>query len=158
MHSTAITRKNVSRPMRWILDNVLTEPFRILHYGEGKAYFDTYALSKGSIYPVEVYEPHPAENEPWKKDVPLGYFDLCISVYVLNTLVPSEREFVIWQMTNKADRAIAAVRTDKINGRPMFDGVITSRNTFQKSFSRSECEELGKVLTYNSSFAIIDLY
>lgn len=158
MHATAITRKSVSRPMRWIRDNVLLEPMRILHYGEGRAYFDTLALSKGSIYPVEVYEPYPSEYEPWKKDVPLGYFDLCVSIYVLNTLVPSEREFVIYQMKTKADRVIAAVRTDKINGHPMFDGVITSRNTFQKSFSRSECEELGKVLTYNSSFAIIDLY
>ena len=157
MHSTAITRKDISRPMRWILGNVLLEPMRVLHYGEGKAYFDTLALERVSMYQVAVFEPYPANNEAWKAYPPCGHYDVCVSIYVLNTIEPEERAQVIDDMRKRADRIIVAVRTDKINGYPALDGVVTKRGTFQKSYSRSDCEELGNVLTYNSSYAIVDI-
>lgn len=159
MHRTARYRKEVSAPTRWMLKNLPNfMKGKILHYGEGRAYVDTWAMNNVSMYPVAVYEPYPAQDEPWKADKPIGYFDLCISVYVLNVLLPYDRDRAIWDMCNRADFAIAAVRTDKIEGHPMFDGVVTKADTFQKSYTREEAEEIStQVLTYNSSFAILQL-
>jgi hypothetical protein len=81
-----------------------------------------------------------------------------VANYVLNTLTPDARAEAFLQAYIAGQYAIFTVRLDRVDGEPFEDGVITKRGTFQKSFSRSECEELGRVLTYNSSFAIIDLY
>lgn len=155
MHRTAITRKDVSAPMKWILEN-LEIPGAVLHYGEGKAYLDTAAL-RDSGADVAVYEPYPAPRQRYKAILPADYFDMLVSIYILNVLEPYERNLVLSEMKIIADRAVVAVRTDKIAGTPHLDGVITKIGTFQKSFSRAECESLGRVLTYNSSFAIIEL-
>lgn len=155
MHRTAIARKDISAPMRWMLEN-LEIPGAVLHYGEGKAYMDSAALRKVATT-VAVYEPFPTEGQEYKANMPSGYYGMCVSIYVLNVLEPDERAKVIWDMCNRADFVYAAVRTDKIAGTPFKDGVITKTGTFQKSFTRAKCEELGKVLTFNSSFAIIEL-
>lgn len=156
MHRTAIARKDVSAPMKWMLENLEMHDLKVLHYGEGKAYIDTGALMVVGA-DVSVYEPFPAEGERYKAILPSDYFDMLISIYVLNVLFHDERLMTIEEMECIADRSIVAVRTDKINGMPFEDGVITKTGTFQKSFSRAECEALGNVLTYNSSFAIIEL-
>lgn len=156
MHSTAIKRKKVSRPMDWIVNN-LDLAGDILHFGEGKAYPDTSILSE--LGNVSVYEPYPHEAYPSKADLPSDeYFDFIISVYVLNVMTPHERDNAIDWMKAHGDVVIAAVRTDKINGVPSYDGVETSTGSFQKSFTKLDCETLGQVLVFkHGAYAIVEL-
>lgn len=129
----------------------------VLHYGEGRAYQDTDALQDRAFL-VDVYEPDPAEGEDWKADHPVGaQYQFVVSVYVLNVLTPDTRESVIHDMRGYGLKAYAAVRTDKIKGVPMYDGVLTRAGTFQKSFSLVDANRLGKVLTWNPAFAIVEL-
>lgn len=108
---------------------------------------------------VAVYEPYPAQEFPLKADLPQDeHFDFIISVYVLNVMKPYERDNAITWMKEYSDVAIAAVRTDKINGVPAYDGVETRAGTFQKSFSKMDCANIGRELTYQyGSFAIVEL-
>lgn len=141
---TQITRKNVSAPMRWIVNNLYFSPFEdVLHFGEGKAFADTEALRLppyGSGPYVMAFDP----NSPhvWKRDRniinPEFYtYTSGVSIYVFNTLLPSEREMAFGDMMRCCDNLIIAVRTDKVNGTPVlgYDGVTTSRDTFQTQLS-----------------------
>lgn len=129
-------RGTVSRPIRWIINNMprTLKGERILHYGEGKAYADTYALTCASGVQAVGYDPNSEYYD--SRWLPEEYFDVVIASYVLNVLPPKQRAVVIGECLAKADIAIFAVRTDKIEGRKYEDGVITSRNTFQKSYGR----------------------
>ena len=141
---TQITRKNVSAPMRWIVNNLYFSPFEdVLHFGEGKAFADTEALRLplyGSGPYVMAFDP----NSPhvWKRDrqrINPEFITYAhgVSIYVFNTLLPSERKAAFEDMMRCCDNLIIAVRTDKVNGSPVlgYDGVTTSRDTFQTQLS-----------------------
>jgi hypothetical protein len=155
--ATAIARTSVSAPVQWLVDNNYLYGL-VCNFGEGKAFKDTEAMSDlpevGGCFPYEPNSPVIA-----KRNMPMGCpFNFVVANYVLNTLTPDARAEAFLQAYIAGQYAIFTVRLDRVDGEPFEDGVITKRGTFQKSFSRSECEELGRVLTYNSSFAIIDLY
>ena len=86
--------------------------------------------------PVKVYDPHgypEYEARNWRAmDPTQSHYDLGVSIYVLNTLIPPVRETVLKEVMDVCDVAVFAVRTDKIKSNdPWMDGVITRRNTFQ---------------------------
>jgi hypothetical protein len=168
MHKTAMARKRVSKPMEWIVKNIDLAG-DILHFGEGRAYLDTELLKKyGNTY---IYEPHPAFDHTFytgdtkginytqidKRELPEEHFDYIIAIYVLNVLEPAERWKVLRWLREHGDVVLVAVRTDRIKGKRHLDGVMTTTGTFQKSYSKRDCENLGRVLTINSSFAIVEL-
>jgi hypothetical protein len=164
MHATAMARKRVSKPMEWIVKNIDLAG-DILHFGEGRAYPDTDALKQyGS---VSVYEPYPAFDKAHyisdaivkcdKTVLPDMTFDYIVAIYVLNVLEPAERWKVLRWLREHGDVVLVAVRTDSIKGKRHLDGVITSTGTFQKSYDNVALENLGRVLTRNSSFAIVEL-
>ena len=141
---TQITRKNVSAPMRWIVNNLYFSPFEdVLHFGEGKAFEDTRLLSNppyGSGPLVFAYDPN--SPDVYKRDrqrINPEFITYAhgVSIYVFNTLLPSERKAAFEDMMGCCNNLIIAVRTDKVNGAPVlgYDGVTTSRDTFQTQLS-----------------------
>lgn len=128
---TQITRKTTSAPMRWIVGNVpFPEYGSVLHFGEGKAFEDSYALGLRGLA-VFAYDPNSPHE--WKRDPEIldRTYDYGVSVYVFNTLLPEDRAWAYLNMLGCCEHLLIAVRTDKVNGDKWRDGVITSRNTFQ---------------------------
>lgn len=135
--ATAIARKTVSAPTRWLCEHHYVYG-DVLHFGEGKAYQDTAALEAlpgvGGVY---AYDPNSVDE--YKRILPMGcQFDFTVCNYVLNTLMPMEREQAFIDAFLKSVCAIFTVRIDKVEGQPWADGVITSRGTFQTQLSAEE--------------------
>lgn len=79
-------------------------------------------------YPIYI-----KEENPWPfKD---QKFDTVICTYVLNVLPPAERKKTIEHILSISKNAFFTVRTDPVKGIPFEDGVMTKRQTFQKSFT-----------------------
>lgn len=164
---TQIKRKQVSAPTRWIIGHIDLNDKFILHYGEGKAFEDTRVLSAFSGSFVATYDPHTEANDPSVLDV---QYDVGISNYVFNTLLPATRAKAFSDMLACCKRCIIAVRTDKVNGSPVlgYDGVTTSRDTFQTQLSADAWVEWFErmspdrtsveVLHNGGHFAIIDVW
>ncbi len=125
---TMMTRKAVSAPMRWIIGHIDLNDKFILHYGEGKAFEDTRVLSAFSGSFVATYDPHTESNDPSVLDVD---YDVGVSNYVFNTLLPKDRNEAFYDMLACCNRCLISVRTDPVSGLPHADGVITQRGTFQ---------------------------
>lgn len=135
--TTAIARKTVSAPTRWLCENHYVYG-DVLHFGEGKAYQDTAALEAlPNINEVYAYDPNSVDE--WKRTLPIGCrFGFTVCNYVLNTLMPMEREQAFIDAFLKSVYAIFTVRISKVEGQPWADGVITSRGTFQTQLSAEE--------------------
>ena len=144
---TQIARKTVSAPMRWIVNNLYFSPFEdVLHFGEGRAVEDTRLLSNppyGSGPLVFAYDPH--SPDLWKRDrarinPELQTYAHGVSIYVFNTLLPSERKAAFEDMLGCCENLIIAVRTDKVKGweHPLTPGVITKRGTFQTQLNAEQ--------------------
>lgn len=144
---TQITRKNVSAPMRWIVNNLYFSPFEdVLHFGEGKAFADTEALRLppyGSGPYVMAFDP----NSPhvWKRDRQIinpEFYTYAhgVSIYVFNTLLPKDRDEAFYDMLACCNRCYIAVRTDRVPGHPhpLTPGVITQRGTFQTQLNAEQ--------------------
>lgn len=129
---TAIARKSVSAPMKYLgkLRGPPYGPMNVLHFGEGKAYEDTKYLKRNGAR-VTSYDPN-SEN-PFARDPTLLdlHYDFGFAIYVFNTLTPHVRTAAFHKLLNCCDRVIIAVRTDKVDGQPYEDGVITKLGTFQ---------------------------
>lgn len=128
--ATAIARTKVSAPTQWIVDHAYVWG-NVLHYGEGKAFHDTAALSAlPQVDNVDAYDPN--SPDPLKHVLPSGCaYHFGVSNYVLNTLTPAEREDAFIEGFLKCAYSIWTVRLDKVDGDPVFDGVLTKRGTFQ---------------------------
>ncbi len=132
-NKTQISRKGPSRPIRVLQDkgHMPKSSDVVLHHGEGKAFPDTEILEQHALS-VEVFEPasdDPAKNDPFI--LKGGRFDKSFSNFVFNTLPVSERVDAFHDLLHTSQEAFIAVRTDKVNGEPFEDGVITKRGTFQ---------------------------
>ena len=140
---TQIVRSTTSAPMRWIIKNVEFSPFEnVLHFGEGKAFEDSHALAHGGPL-VKAFDP----NSPhvWKRDRAIldQRYDVGVSVYVFNTLLPADRAKAFKDMLACCQRCVIAVRTDKVNGSPVlgYDGVTTKRGTYQTQLNADAWRE-----------------
>ena len=74
------------------------------------------------------------------------FFNRILNFYVLNVVVPDERELILENLLNLSSedgRIFIAVRdvSEKVTGEPYADGVITSTGTFQHLFSPEELIE-----------------
>lgn len=128
---TQMTRTAPSRPTRWLLETRTVENKTVLHHGRGKAFVDSVAMWEAGAVVTE-YDPNvPGIDDP---DVLHQHYDVVVSNFVLNVLPPVERDRVldeIMRAVKFGGVAYIAVRTDKVNGTPVEDGVLTSRGTFQ---------------------------
>ena len=134
---TAITRKKLSAPMRWLYNNRSLGPniIRRLDYGCGQG-------SDVVLNPLafERYDPHFFPTKP------KGKFDLITCIYVLNVLQPNAMEDTIERVFNllaPGGTAYFAVRRD------VSPQGFTKRGTFQ-------CEVLlpFRKIVENKSFCI----
>lgn len=140
MTTTAMTRKSVSAPMKYLAQRrgAPYGPMEVLHFGEGKAYEDTKYLARNgaNVTPYDPNSEHELTRDPGILD---QHYDLGIAIYVFNTLKPGERYFAFKQLIDCCDTAIIAVRTDKVKGTPIFfDGVETKRGTFQTQLNANQ--------------------
>ncbi len=139
---TQITRIATSAPARFIHENGMDKCEYLLHYGEGKAFQDTKLFREHADF-VSVYDPyspHPA-NRVFPEN---SLVEKVIAIYVFNTLPPKERKEAVEKAMSLLDpggQLIAAVRADKILGAAHYDGVVTKRDTFQKSYTMAGVEK-----------------
>lgn len=124
-----------------------------IHFGEGKAYFDTVELEKfGDVRP---YDPNSASSLTRTFPTPKK---TGVAIYVFNTLPPLEREQVLRTFKDLClESWFIAVRCDPIAGKPYEDGVITGIGTFQKSYSEREAlaEFGGKVIKKTRGYILL---
>jgi len=131
----------------------------VLHHGEGKAFADTEAISNalnkskslGGGGKVYAYDPNSSIIENKNPDLLNKQYKNIISNYVLNTLPPEARSTVLKDISNALEyyngtglisvRSAEDVGTIK-NGIPTADGgVITSKGTYQKGYTKKELED-----------------
>ena len=115
-HLTAITRKSMSKPTKWLVGKGLLTG-RVLDYGCGKG-LDAELLG------AESYDPH------FQPNMPVGKFDTIFCNYVLNVIPDlTERKNVVSLIESKLEsggNAYISVRNDRsaLNG-------YTKRGTWQ---------------------------
>lgn len=129
---TAIFRSGASAPVKVLLDKQMFAEGSGINFGKGKYDFDTSAIAQQSGHCV-------GYDYTYNLDLDLlgSSYDNLYSGYVVNTLPPKARDYV-WHQMAECVRGIAfvAARTDKIPGIEFEDGVLTSINTFQKSYRK----------------------
>lgn len=147
---TAINRKNISLPLKKLLSlNKLDKLDNILDYGCGHG-FDLNYL-KNESFKVTGYDKYikTYSNESYKND----FYDKILCFYVLNTIPEiNERILVIKTLLSilKPNGSIfIAVRSiDELNAmknkeyNTYSDGLVTSKKTFQKYFSKEDISTL----------------
>jgi len=127
----AIARSSVSAPVMWLAAHNKFKG-RVIDWGCGQSVDQFYISGLDSVDECCAYDPH------WWNNRPNGIYDVIYCGYVANTLRPTRRHGLYMDMLQFMDAdsvAYIVVRSDKINGEPEADGVVTSRGTFQKSYS-----------------------
>jgi len=166
---TQIARKDISAPLRFILDNGYgPKPMQdVFHFGEGKAVKDTVALKE--VSPLTwAYDPYGVDEFVRDESHLYAEYHWIFSGYVFNTLTESDRVDALQQMLGclmPDGLALVAVRTDAVKGVEHDDGVITKRGTFQTQLdrdgwlwwfsSRSGLGFISTVLTSKPGYCII---
>ena len=136
-HKAAIVRNNFSRPVRLALEAGLFSPeTTFFDYGCGHGSDITRIAQQG--YTSEGWDPY------YSPDNPRTPADVVNLGYVINVIEdPAERREALinaWELTRKVLLVAAQVLIDDgSRGKVAYgDGVITSRNTFQKYYEQEE--------------------
>ena len=140
---TQIARRYTTAPTRWLLEHVDFSSYKtMLHFGEGRAFPDTSAFEEQGL---SVWAFDPNSPDEWKRDSKfidpsLGLYDVGVSNYVFNTLLPKDRDEAFYDMLGCCNRCYIAVRTDRVPGHPhpLTPGVITQRGTFQTQLNAAQ--------------------
>jgi len=138
---TQIARRSVTAPTRWLLEHVDFSSYRsLLHFGEGRAFPDTSAFEELGL---SVWAYDPRSPDEYKRDRRLvntyySLYDVGVSNYVFNTLLPQDRKSAFLDMLTCCNRCLISVRTDRVPGDPGADGVITQRGTFQTQLTKEQ--------------------
>lgn len=161
--ATAIKRKDISAPVKWLLNDPHYKEMlgysTVLNYGGGHAIQDSEALHAvhfdpfvtehntmpqlwGWLWMEYFFGEHRSEGHMFYN----FHWDIVYLGYVINVIAdPFERRRVLNlanEMCSNSDwsEVLVAVRSDKVQGTPHGDGVITKRGTFQKSYTQQEFE------------------
>lgn len=144
---TALKRKSISKPFKYIINNnLISNNHKILDYGCGYGY-DVQELIQLN-YNITGFDKY---IEPFndKNILNNSKFDIIVSNYMFN-VIPSleERRATLKNMLtllNENGQIIITVRNikeynkiNKSNIKEFNDGIVTSKNTFQKYFSEEE--------------------
>lgn len=87
-YKTAMSRKKLSAPARWLKDNGLITDGHWLDFGSGKGY-------DGTELNMTLYDPY---YSPWDLYEKEGTFSGVMCNYVLNTLKPNDIDIVQYQI------------------------------------------------------------
>lgn len=136
-HKAAISRNSLSKPMRLLVEsNLFAEGMTFFDYGCGYGTDIERIAEKG--YAASGWDPY------YQPDTPRIPADIVNIGYVINVIesLGERREALLnaWQLTNKVLVVAAQVLiADPNRGQIAYgDGVITSRNTFQKYYQQQE--------------------
>lgn len=144
---TAIGRSKESAPLQVLIEKSLLSKGSTLHFGKGRAHHDSIALfnETGSCSDYD-YIHHP------DIDVLGNSYTNVFASYVVNTLQFKARMYVLQQIAQSTNGvAFIAARSDTIKGTKDGDGLLTSINTFQKSYLPGELStEAEKYFNYVS--------
>jgi hypothetical protein len=170
---TQIHRRYTTAPTRWLLENVDFSSYNtLLHFGEGRAFPDTLAFE--GLFDLSVFAYDPGSPDEWKRDrkfinPSFGLYDVGVSNYVFNTLLPKDRDEAFYDMLACCNRCYIAVRTDRVPGHPhpLTPGVITQRGTFQTQLNAAQWQAYFlrvspegtsvTLLQSNGSYCILDI-
>lgn len=143
---TAIGRGDLSMPVRQALrDQVINTGVTLLDYGCGRGQ-DVARLRKMGAK-AHGWDPHFAPDEP------LVERDVVLLTYVLNVIEAAEerRETLrkAWQLAKRilVVSCRLAWELSSVKGTESGDGIVTSRNTFQRFFKPREIRELVEEVT-----------
>jgi len=135
-HKAAISRNDFSKPVRLALEaGLFTSETRFFDYGCGQG-GDVERINKLG-YPCSGWDPH------YRPDVPLITADVVNLGYVINVIESQaeRREALVkaWELTQQVLIVAAQVLIAQGNSQIAYeDGIITSRNTFQKYYDQEE--------------------
>ncbi|MDF0556718.1 DNA phosphorothioation-associated putative methyltransferase [Kamptonema sp. UHCC 0994] len=157
-HKAAMSRNSLSKPVRLALEaNLFTEGLTFFDYGCGYG-GDVKRLAEKNITTVG-WDPY------YQPDTSHVSADIVNLGYVINVIEdPGERREALvnsWELTKKVLIVAAQVLIDDRNkGRIAYgDGVITSRNTFQKYYEQEELKVyIDRVLNVDSIPVALGIY
>jgi hypothetical protein len=151
-HKTALGKgSGTSRPTRlflkWLTKNTDRKISKVLDLGAGKGRDENTCRDNHFFYTG--YDPHRdfGYDQP---DYVLGeQYDLILCNYVLNVIIPEDRQQVIHALIThlqKGTMIVLGVRQDKYevkdNWKPFENGFITTKTTFQHFFTIQEVRKI----------------
>ncbi len=152
-HKTAIARYKLSKPIQTVIEyGLLNENTSLLDYGCGQGH-DVIGLKEMGFTAVgwdPVYSPD-VDKEPT---------DIVNLGFVLNVIEdPVERADVLheaYELSNNllVVSTLVANSSTPMPGRPYKDGILTSRNTFQKYFQQNELQHYIEDVLGTSAVAV----
>ena len=137
-HLTALSRSSLSAPMQLLIRHrLLTPEVHLFDYGCGRG--DDVSLLTGEGFKAAGWDPHFAPEQP-KLEA-----DVVNLGFVINVIEdPAERVDAItkaFSLTRGVLAASVMLHPNTPQGRPFGDGILTSRQTFQKYFSQGEFKD-----------------
>ncbi len=158
-HKAAIVRKSHSRPVRLALDAELFNAPETTFFDYGCGYGGDIERIAEEGYKSAGYDPYYRPNDP------LIASDIVNLGYVINVIedLKERREALIaaWNLTQRILIVSAQVLVDdRVRGLVAYgDGIITSRNTFQKYYEQDELKTyIDQVLNVDSIPAGLGVY
>lgn len=148
MNHTAIRRKNPSKPLMLLesLSNCLSG--EILDYGCGYGKDWEYLTRIG--HTAYAYDPL---LRPHRGVLTPSFYDVVLCTYVLNTLQIEDRKNTALEaltLIKDSGKVFFTVRRDFVAGALCGDGVLTCKNTFQKSLVTEK--DIGEFREWLESF------
>ena len=151
-HKTALGKgSGTSRPtnlfFKWLEGKEEIKISKVLDLGAGKGRDENACLQRKFVYIG--YDPHKDFGYNQPNYVLENEYDLVLCNYVLNVIIPEDREQVIKTLKthlHKGTMVVLGVRQDKYevkdSWKPFEDGFITTRATFQHFFNINEIKKL----------------
>lgn len=157
-HRAAIARADLSKPVRLALEaGLLTPGTSFFDYGCGRG-GDLKRLRDRGFTHCTGYDPH------YRPDAPQTSASVVNLGYVINVIeCPDERRQVLisaWNLTEQVLIVAAQVAIVEGNGYAIYgDGIVTSRNTFQKYYEQEELKSyIDQVLGVDSIPVALGIY
>ncbi|MFX1695905.1 DNA phosphorothioation-associated putative methyltransferase [Paraburkholderia sp. A1RO-1] len=151
-HRTALSRYSFSAPIQMLSRFGFLDGTRSLFdYGCGRG--DDVRGLKGLGIEAEGWDPHYANDQPLAR---ASIVNLGFVVNVIENI--DERELALKRSYSLSEDILVVsamlANQDSVRGIPYGDGVLTSRNTFQKYYSQSELKEFIDRVTENDAIAV----
>lgn len=151
-HRTALSRYGFSAPIQMLSRFGFLDGTRSLFdYGCGRG--DDVRGLKGLGIEAAGWDPHYASDQPI---APASIVNLGFVINVIEDI--EERELALTKSYSLSEEILVVsamlANQDSVRGTPYGDGVITSRNTFQKYYSQSELKEFIDRITSNDALAV----
>ena len=150
-HLTALTRGGLSAPVQLLFRHgLLSHGTSVFDYGCGRG--SDIAALKADGFDAQGWDPHYAPDNPI---IPADVVNLGFVVNVIED--PAERVEALHHAFSLTRRVLvvgAMLYSIESPGVPFRDGVLTSRNTFQKYFSQSELKDYIEQVLNQEAFMV----